>query len=309
MAADTGIDGIPGPLKSQVDDGPGLGPRGGGRSGPSPGLLTEPIGAGSARGHTECTCSQYQHRPQSHPLFIPCSRAVVKTDVTTIWQRPAMGYRGKLAEREKARRLRGEGRTLEEIASELAVSKSSASIWVRDVAVPGPARRTGARRRGPNVLQLRKAAEIEEGREWGRTMIGQLSDRDLLIAGTALYAGEGSKTDGSVRFANSDPRMVRVFMAWLRRFFDPDEGRLRANVYLHQGLDLDAAEAFWSELMGIPRNQFTLAYRAVPDQGRRSNKHRYGCAYVCYRSSSAHRRVMGLVGALLTSGPSSGVAQ
>jgi hypothetical protein len=60
-----------------------------------------------------------------------------------------MGYRGKLAEREKARHLRAEGATLAEIATTLGVAKSSASLWVRDVAVPGPARRTGPRRRSP----------------------------------------------------------------------------------------------------------------------------------------------------------------
>jgi hypothetical protein len=37
--------------------------------------------------------------------------------------------------------------------------------------------------------------------------------------------------------------MVRFFCAWLRRHFAIDERRLRIRVYLHQGLDLDAAEA------------------------------------------------------------------
>ena len=44
-----------------------------------------------------------------------------------------MGYRGKLREREEARRLRAEGYTLLDIARQLGVSKSSVSVWVRDV--------------------------------------------------------------------------------------------------------------------------------------------------------------------------------
>ncbi len=47
--------------------------------------------------------------------------------------------------------------------------------------------------------------------QWGRDRIGQLSDEAFLAAGTALYAGEGSKTDGMVSFANSDPRMIEFF--------------------------------------------------------------------------------------------------
>ena len=35
-----------------------------------------------------------------------------------------------------------------------------------------------------------------------------MSEREFLVLGLALYAGEGSKTDGDVTFANSDPRMI-----------------------------------------------------------------------------------------------------
>jgi uncharacterized protein YjcR len=80
-----------------------------------------------------------------------------------------MGYRGKLAEREQARRLRASGLPLVDIATILGVSKSSVSLWVRDVAIePGP-RVDRGRRRAPNALQRRKQAEIDrllaEGRD------------------------------------------------------------------------------------------------------------------------------------------------
>jgi hypothetical protein len=64
------------------------------------------------------------------------------------------------------------------------------------------------------------------------------------VAGVALYAGEGAKRDGAVKFANSDPRMIGFYCAWLRRFFEIDEARLRVRLYLHQGLDLSASVAF-----------------------------------------------------------------
>ncbi|MBA2751432.1 MAG: hypothetical protein H0U41_04230, partial [Actinobacteria bacterium] len=44
-----------------------------------------------------------------------------------------MGYRGKVVEKERARELRGEGFTMLEIATQLGVSKSSVSLWTRDV--------------------------------------------------------------------------------------------------------------------------------------------------------------------------------
>jgi hypothetical protein len=211
-----------------------------------------------------------------------------------------MGYRGKVVEQVRARELRAASWTLTDIASELGVSKSSASLWVRDVEfVPLP-RRT-ARRRGPNVLQRRKAAEIEELTTDGIARLGRLNEQAFLAAGAALYAGEGTKGGGGVSFANSDPAMMRFFCGWLRHFFTVDESRLRARVYLHEGLDIDAAQDHWSDVMGIPVAQFCKPYRAKPDPSIRSTKHEYGCAYVRYQSTRTHRAVMGLVQALLSS--------
>ena len=134
----------------------------------------------------------------------------------------------------------------------------------------------------------------------GRERIGRLSEREFLVAGVALYAGEGAKRDGALRFANSDPRMIFSYCCWLRRFFAIDESRLRIHLYLHEGLDLPAAIAHWSAVTAIPPSQFGKPYRAVPDPSIRHAKHVHGCATVSYSCSPTHRTIMGLVGALLS---------
>jgi transcriptional regulator with XRE-family HTH domain len=211
-----------------------------------------------------------------------------------------MGYRGKVEAREQARMLRARNHTLEEIATELGVSKSSVSVWVRDVPFTPSKRRHGPHRR-PHPQRVAKLQQIEQLDASGRERIGQLDEAAFLVAGIALYAGEGAKRDASVTFANSDPRMIRLHCAWLRRFFEIDEARLRVRVYLHQGLDIDAAEAFWSELTAIPRSQFHAPYRAIADPSIRRNKHENGCATVVYSCTKTHREIMGLVRALLSS--------
>jgi hypothetical protein len=123
-----------------------------------------------------------------------------------------------------------------------------------------------------------------------------------LVAGVGLYAGDGSKRDGEVRFANSDPGLVAFFCTWLRRCFVIDEERSRVRLYLHEGLDLDAAERSWSETTGVPVRQFTQPYRAVPDASIRHNKHPHGCAHVSYASSQVHREIMGMVRVLRCGG-------
>jgi hypothetical protein len=211
-----------------------------------------------------------------------------------------VGYRGKVELQEKARVMRADGSTLVDIATELGVSKSSVSVWVRDVHFKRRGRRAAVDRR-PHPQHLAKLAEIAECDARGLARIGVLSDEAFLVAGAALYAGEGSKTDGKVTFANTNPAMMAFFCAWLRCFFAVDESRLRVRVYLHEGLDLDRAEQFWSEATGVPRGQFSRAYRAKADPSIRRTKHEHGCGYVDYCCSRTHREVMGLVRALLVS--------
>lgn len=211
-----------------------------------------------------------------------------------------MGYRGKLAERARARELRARAWTLREIADELGVSRSSVSVWVRDVEfTPRPRDRAAARQRPPNALQRRNEVEIASLREAGRERIGELSNRELLVAGTMLYAGEGGKTDGVVKVANSDPALIAFFCAWLRHFFEIDEARLRLYLYLHEEPDLRRAMHFWSDLTTIPLTQFGRPYRAAADPTIRRAKHMHGCATVRYCCSRTHRAIMGLVAAVV----------
>ncbi|MBV9953289.1 MAG: helix-turn-helix domain-containing protein [Acidimicrobiia bacterium] len=221
-----------------------------------------------------------------------------------------MGYRGKIEAQNRARDLRAQGWTYKEICDELGVSRSSVSAWVRDVEFDRAAWEARARANyvngnfGPrpkrqNRLQIDKHLEIARLKAQGAVRIGRLTEKEFLVAGVALYAGEGAKTGTEVKFANSDPRMQLFFVTWLRRFWPIDERRLRVQLYLHEGLDLEAALDFWSELLAIPRRQMIKPYRAIPDASIRRAKHAMGCPGVYYCSVSVLRSVLGLSDALL----------
>lgn len=88
------------------------------------------------------------------------------------------------------------------------MSKSSVSLWTRDIEFCPRGRRSTARNRGLHPQHVARLAEIEVLDKEGVARLGLLSDHAFLAAGTALYAGEGSKTEGRVVLANSDPSMV-----------------------------------------------------------------------------------------------------
>ena len=221
--------------------------------------------------------------------------------------------RGKPLDRERARSLRSTGWSIPAICAELDVSRASVSVWCRDLPVPPGewTRRLRApeagRRKG--TLQLAKELEIERLRAEGVVRMADITERDHLVAGLMLYAGEGAKAGGTVEVANTDPRLIRFFCEWLRTHFVIDESRMRFCVYLHLGLDLDSAEKHWSAVTGIPRTQTNKPYRAAADASRRKAKHVHGCCYVSYCSAPIHRSIMGMLEALLGFQGPSGVAQ
>jgi hypothetical protein len=222
-----------------------------------------------------------------------------------------VGYRGKTEEQERARELRALAWTLQEIATELGVAKSSVSRWVRDVAFDPAARRSAVTDRRPrgsdHPLRRRKLAEIARLQQEGIDRIGVLADREFLVAGLGLYAGDGAKGDNEVKFANTNPDLVAFFCRWLRRFFDVEESRLRVVLYLHVGLDLEAASRHWSEVTQVPRGQFRTPYRAEADASIRRTKHVNGCAHVRYGCVRTQREILALMRAVLVAGMAEGV--
>ncbi|HWL36694.1 MAG TPA: hypothetical protein VNQ77_10920 [Frankiaceae bacterium] len=137
----------------------------------------------------------------------------------------------------------------------------------------------------------------------GSRSLGCAADGRLPGGGPGLYAAEGAKRDGAVIFANTDPRMVAFFCAWLRRYFEVDETRLRCRLYLHADLDHDAAVAVLSAVTGVREAQYTKPYRAVVEPTRRARRHEHGCLTVRYACSWTHSRVMALADLLLSFRP------
>ncbi|MFI6849750.1 hypothetical protein [Kitasatospora sp. NPDC050467] len=87
--------------------------------------------------------------------------------------------------REAARRLRGEGRAYDEIQAEPGVSKSSISLWVRDLPAPRPSRermrRAAETRWGP--VRRQREEERRATKTAAAAEIGPMSDRDLFLVG------------------------------------------------------------------------------------------------------------------------------
>ena len=108
----------------------------------------------------------------------------------------------------------------------------------------------------------------------------------LLLLGLALYWAEGSKKSPfAVRLANLDPRMLQLFMRFLREIVCVEESRLRVDVRVFKDFDLRIARRYWSrKLLLSPKRVFVYPHT---DTRSRVNKQwsKYGIATVSASST------------------------
>ncbi|MDQ2816031.1 MAG: hypothetical protein M3Z75_30375 [Actinomycetota bacterium] len=219
--------------------------------------------------------------------------------------------------RARARRLRAQGQDYEQIASALGVAKSSVSLWVRDL--PRPARLSSAecRKRSAAGVERYWAAERPArearrtaAREAAAAQIGDLSDREILIAGAIAYWCEGTKNkphrrSDRVVFMNSDPSLIRFFLRFLAETATAPED-LAFRVYIHENADARSAELFWLEVTGAKPEQFhpPALKRHHPKTGRLNVGENYhGCLRIeVNRGSGLYRKIEGWAEAITSGG-------
>ena len=144
-----------------------------------------------------------------------------------------------------------------------------------------------ARRRIGEALRNRAALHREGLRREAAIQFGESSDRDLFIAGVALYWAEGSKDkpwrrNGRVVLINGDPTVLELFLVWLDLVGVAESSRTyRLNI--HESADVAANEAWWAARLSIPLASFARATlkRHNPKTVRHNNGETYhGCLVV-----------------------------
>lgn len=107
-------------------------------------------------------------------------------------------------------------------------------------------------------------------------------ENDLKIAGIMLYWGEGAKTGNSVKFANSDPDMIAMFVKFLVEICGIHPGRLRALIHMYPDHDENELRTFWSSVAHIPESQFSKPHVHEGRVGTYKKKSPYGTLAITY---------------------------
>ncbi|MBP8537278.1 hypothetical protein [Streptomyces sp. MK37H] len=162
--------------------------------------------------------------------------------------------------RARAREMRLQGMTYDKIQLELGCSKSSISLWTRDLPKPDRPPRTreeasAIAKRGWEATMRQREIERQRTKLVAAREIGVMTDRELFLVGVGLYWSEGSKSKPyslreAVIFINSDPDMIQLYLAWLA-LLGIEPARLRFRVMIHESAQVADAERYWAETIGV----------------------------------------------------------
>lgn len=120
-----------------------------------------------------------------------------------------------------------------------------------------------------------------------------LSEWKLFTAGLMLYFGEGAKTTKTVDLANSDPRILCVFLRFLRIIFRIDEKRLRFYLYCFSNQNVDQLITFWAKRLDVSVQNFTKPYIRNYDVNKRRIMP-WGVLHIRYNDKKLLEKILSL---------------
>ena len=204
----------------------------------------------------------------------------------------------------QAIRLRRNGESLVTIARKLGIAKSTASLWLVNVLLPNAAARKiqktiqNGRAKGLALMQVRRKTEqdarLKEASKFINTHRLYANKTYLRLIGALLFWCEGSHSNTQeVRFTNSDPHLVSVFLHAIRSSFPLEERKFRALIHIHEYHDDLKQKHFWSKITKIPLDRFTKSY-IKPHTGLRKRENYPGCISIRYGSASIAKMLAAL---------------
>jgi len=150
--------------------------------------------------------------------------------------------------------------SVKEIAETLGVSRSSVSLWVRDIELTDTQKQVlkdrqrlwGAQNSGAHVNR-EKARQLRIASQ----NIGRAKAREnhpLHLAGCMLYWAEGAKSRNNVNFVNSDPNMSCLFMRFLREELSLKDTEIVLYIHCHSTdtAEIERVQRYWLVLLSLP---------------------------------------------------------
>jgi len=216
-------------------------------------------------------------------------------------------------------KLRFEGKSYSEIQKTIGgISKSTLSKWLKGLVLSEAIRLKisqksrqkslqGLLKRNKNqtVLALKRKKIIQES---AQSEIKNISLENLFFIGIALYWAEGYKrprfikgrevTNHSISLTNSDSKLIKIFLEFLRKICKVPERKIRANLRIFKHLNENEVLNYWIKETQISKENFSKTYLGISKSslGKRPfNRLPYGVIQIRISDTNLFHRIIGWI--------------
>ncbi|MCA9360756.1 helix-turn-helix domain-containing protein [Candidatus Nomurabacteria bacterium] len=163
--------------------------------------------------------------------------------------------------------LRKRGFTLEEIAKYCDISKSTASLWLKNKAFSAQVKKQNVKRAGQeNAKRLKLVNKARSGERLTRykdavksaeTEYKHYKNNPLFVAGLMLYLAQGDLKEARViRLSTHHVESHKIFIKFATEYLGVEKARLRFWILLYSDLKEEKCMKKWKTYTGIPYSQF-----------------------------------------------------
>jgi len=212
----------------------------------------------------------------------------------------------------KAIKLRKDGKSYSEILKHIPVAKSTLSLWLRSVNLS---------KRQKQILTLKKIQAAWRGgeakkrdriersniiTEQAKMEIEKITNREAWLAGIMLYWAEGSKqketnVSVAVKFSNSDPVMLIFFIKWLKKYLKVLDDEIVFEMFIHENYKEKKNDfiQYWSRMLDYPISKFNRVYYKKHNLKTKrkniENNYHGQLAVMVKKSTDLNRKIIGWI--------------
>jgi transcriptional regulator with XRE-family HTH domain len=206
----------------------------------------------------------------------------------------------KYKEQQLAIHLRKNGLSYQEILSKIKISKSTLSLWLREIELTNKQKKrllNKSEKIRYETAKKKVASRISKTKkiiERAKKEVRWLKNNPLFLIGTALYWAEGAKSsDEKVKLVNSDEKMIILMMKWFRKTCKVPEKKFRIQVHMHSLHSRKDILEYWSKITKVPMGQIYKPYIKQTSLGQRKNILYNGTCSIIVNDKNLFRRILG----------------
>jgi hypothetical protein len=215
--------------------------------------------------------------------------------------------------------LRLQGKSYAEIQKVVSgISKSTLSLWLKDLVISDVAKRRIAmlsrekslaglirRNKQQTVLAVKRRDDTLRS---AQAEIRELSKDSLFFVGIALYWAEGYKrirmvngravTGHAISLTNADPLLVQMFLRFIREICKVPEEKINTDLRIFKHIDETEAVRYWSGITNIPSDRFGKVHIFVSasSKGKRPfNRLPFGVIQIRINDTQLFYKIMGWI--------------